>query len=641
MDEQITLIGETDFRNQKRRFGIKPGDRQRHVYVVGKTGTGKTTLLENMAKQDIQSGRGLAIVDPHGEFAEKMIDFVPSSRVNDVIYFNPADTEFPMAFNVMEKVDAEHRHLVASGLVGVFKKIWAESWGPRLEYVLRNAVLALLEYPGSTLLGIMRLLVDKEYRAKVMEKVKDPVVKSFWVDEFSKYKGNFEVEAISPIQNKVGQFLTNPMIRNIVGQTKSTIDLRKAMDEGKILIMNLSKGLIGEDASALLGAMMITKLQLAAMSRVDTPESERREFYLYVDEFQNFATDSFANILSEARKYRLCLTLAHQYIGQLITDSSTRVKDAVFGNVGTMIVFRVGAEDAEFLEKEFSPEFMAPDLVGLGFAQIYLKLMIDGFSSRPFSALTLPPIVREDKSSREKIVKVSRERYGGLSRQEVEEKIARWSGVIEEGGGQSEGSLGARGDGRSYGPVSRDGQSASRGDQSYGSDQSRVFAPRSQERALVKPVGPVYVDKCDECGKTVELNFKPDGVRPVYCKDCLIKVRAQAPSFQPRPKTESPRKMVSEPLVRETGPAISLREATGRRMPASKPMEKKQRRGPDLSELRSALSEVMGQNVVPEKEAKPAAAPPMSKVLLQTPPIPQATADEVKELKPGEEVDLK
>ncbi len=635
-NQPITLLGETDFRNQKRRFGIKPGDRQRHVYVVGKTGTGKTTLLENMAKQDIQSGKGVAIVDPHGEFAEKMIDFVPSSRINDVIYFNPVDTEFPIAFNVMEKVDAEHRHLVASGLVGVFKKIWAESWGPRLEYVLRNAVLALLEYPGSTLLGIMRLLVDKEYRARVMEKVKDPVVKSFWVDEFSKYKGNFEVEAISPIQNKVGQFLTNPMIRNIVGQTKSTIDLRKAMDEGKILIMNLSKGLIGEDASALLGAMMITKLQLAAMSRVDMPEAERRDFYLYVDEFQNFATDSFANILSEARKYRLCLTLAHQYIGQLITDSSTRVKDAVFGNVGTMIVFRVGAEDAEFLEKEFSPEFMAPDLVGLGFAQIYLKLMIDGFSSRPFSATTLPPISREEKSSREKIAKVSRERYGGLSRDEVEEKIARWSGMLEEGDGQREASRfqGARGGGereRHFAP-----QSPPRG------ERSESFSSPRESRAPEKVLGPVYIDKCYECGKKVELNFKPDGVRPVYCKDCLIKVRAQAPTGQLKQRMEVPKKIISEPIVKESGPAISLSQATGRQMPpaskpqAPRPMEKKQRRGPDLSELRSALSEVVGANSTPEKEIKPA----VLKTSPSIPASPQGAADEVKELKPGETAEL-
>ncbi len=646
MSESITLIGETDFRNQKRRFGIKELDRQRHVYVIGKTGTGKTTLLENMAKQDIQAGRGLAIVDPHGEFAEKMIDFVPSSRVNDVIYFNPADLDFPIAFNVMEKVDLEHRHLVASGLVGVFKKIWAESWGPRLEYVLRNAVLALLEYPGSTLLGIMRLLVDKEYRAKVMEKVKDPVVKSFWVDEFSKYKGNFEVEAISPIQNKVGQFLSNPMIRNIVGQTKSTIDPRKAMDEGKIIILNLSKGLIGEDASALLGAMMITKLQLAAMSRVDTPEHQRKEFYLYVDEFQNFATDSFANILSEARKYRLGLILAHQYIGQLITDTGTKVKDAVFGNVGTMIVFRVSAEDAEFLEKEFSPEFMAPDLVGLGFAQVYLKLMIDGFSSRPFSATTLPPIVREEKSCREKIIKVSRERYGGLSRQEVEEKIARWSGVIGEEEGQSSGA-------RSNMSERPQGQFLPR------ESSALPPRPRGQERAPEKPLGPVYIDKCYECGKTVELNFKPDGVRPIYCKDCLIKVRQQSPVNQPAKKTDVPKKIISgparqsfaagvagEPVVRETGPTISLSQATGRQIPPassqeiSRPAERRQRRGPVLQELRDALSEVVGPTV-PRDEAVP---PIQSNKALSepAPPAPQAAAapDEARDLKPGETAEL-
>ena len=636
--EPITIIAETDFRNQKRRFGIKNGDRQRHVYVVGKTGTGKTTLLENMAKQDIQQGRGLAIVDPHGEFAEKMIDFVPSSRINDVIYFNPADIDFPIAFNVMEQVDAEHRHLVASGLVGVFKKIWAESWGPRLEYVLRNAVLALLEYPGATLLGIMRLLVDKEYRAKVMEKVKDPVVKSFWVDEFSKYKGNFEVEAISPIQNKVGQFLTNPLIRNIVGQTKSTIDPRKAMDEGKIMILNLSKGLIGEDASALLGAMMITKIQLAAMSRVNIQENERKEFYLYVDEFQNFATDSFANILSEARKYRLGLILAHQYIGQLISDSSTRVKDAVFGNVGTMIVFRVGAEDAEFLEKEFSPEFMATDLVGLGFAQIYLKLMIDGFASRPFSAITLPPIQREEKSHREKIIKVSRERYSGLSRQEVEEKIARWSGFVEE---EDEGSATGK---------------------KYSLPQSQN---RSPERNPKQPAGPVYVDKCSECGKKVELNFKPDGIRPVYCKDCLIKIRSQ--SLPPQPKMEalkkiareparqrfsapqsfSKRNVADEPVIRESGPTISLSQATGRPAPdvvsalSAKDLlqspvgtagqkvgqfrqrnDKKQRPELNLEDLRSAL-----KDVVRSDDQKVSANQPLK-------------SEEIKDLKPGEEAEI-
>ncbi len=602
-NDVINIIGEIDFRNEKKRFGIKSKDRQRHLYVVGKTGTGKTTLLENMAIQDIRGGKGIAIVDPHGEFAEKMIDFVPSSRVNDVIYFNPADLDFPIAFNVMEKVDAEYRHLVASGLVGVFKKIWAESWGPRLEYVLRNAVLALLEYPGSTLLGIMRLLVDKEYRARVMEKVKDPVVKSFWVDEFSKYKGNFEVEAISPIQNKVGQFLTNPLIRNIVGQTKSTIDPRKAMDEGKILILNLSKGLIGEDASALLGAMMITKIQLAAMSRVNMPENERRDFYLYVDEFQNFATDSFANILSEARKYHLNLILAHQYIGQLITDSSSRVKDAVFGNVGTMIAFRVGAEDAEFLEKEFNPEFSANDLVSLGFAQVYLKLMIDGFASRPFSAVTLPPIPKDEKSSREKIVKVSRERYSGLSRKEVEEKIARWSGVME-----AEDDNGRR----RPAPFSPGGP---------GSRQpAGQFPPRGPVQAA--PSKPIYIDKCYECGKKVEINFKPDGVRPIYCKDCLVKVRAQLP------KPSQPQKILSQPVVRETGPTISLSEATRRApQPEVKMVNKRQRKEPDLQALRNVLNEV-----VPAEKTGPR---PVEAPVRSAEPV-----EEIKDLPPGQSVEL-
>lgn len=421
--DDIVYIGETNFRNQKRRFGIKSDDRRRHVYVIGKTGMGKTTLLENLAAQDIQAGRGVAIVDPHGEFAEKMLSFIPSSRVNDTIYFNPADLNWPIALNVVEKVAVEHRHLIASGLVGVFKKIWADSWGPRLEYVLRNAILALLEYPDSTLLGIMRILADKTYRKKVVQNIRDPVVRSFWIEEFSKYPDRFQAEAVAPIQNKVGQFLTSPLIRNIVGQTKSSINMREVMDEGKILIMNLSKGRIGEDNSALLGAMMITRLQLAAMARIDIPEEERRDFYLYVDEFQNFATESFANILSEARKYRLNLTLAHQYITQL----EEPVRDSVFGNVGTIISFRVGAEDAEFLEKEFSPEFSAHDLVNLSKYNIYLKLMIDGVASRPFSAVSLPPVLPPAENKTEQVINVTRHRYS-TPRERVEEKIRRWSG---------------------------------------------------------------------------------------------------------------------------------------------------------------------------------------------------------------------
>jgi len=301
-ENEVISFGLTNYRNLRRRFGIKTPDRRSHMYLIGKTGVGKSTLLENTIYQDIQMGHGLAIVDPHGDLAQKALDFIPSWRVNDVVYFNPADIDFPIAFNILESVDSTHRHFVASGLIAVFKKIWADSWGPRLEYVLRNAILALLEYPGSTLLGIMRILVDKEFRKKVVSRISDPIVRSFWVEEYSKYPDRFQAEAIAPIQNKVGQFLSMNLVRNIVGQVKSKIDIRDIMDNRKILIMNLAKGRIGEDASGLMGAMMITKLQMAAMSRVDMPELEREDFYLYVDEFQNFATESFANILSEARK---------------------------------------------------------------------------------------------------------------------------------------------------------------------------------------------------------------------------------------------------------------------------------------------------------------------------------------------------
>ncbi len=425
-EEQISLLGKTDFRGKETVFGIKTDDRRRHVYIIGKTGMGKTTLLENMVISDIKNGNGLCVVDPHGEFAEKMLNYVPSERINDVIYFDPGDVDYPIAFNVMENVDPQYKHLVASGLVGVFKKIWADSWGPRLEYVLRNTILALLDYPGSTLLGTMRMLVDKEYRKKVIVSIVDPVVKQFWVEEFSKYPDRFMAEAIAPIQNKVGQFLSISLIRNIVGQTKSTLNMREIMDNKKILLLNLAKGKVGEDAAALFGAMMITKLQLAAMSRVDISEEKRSDFYLYVDEFQNFATDSFADILSEARKYRLDLIMAHQYIDQL----SEKVKFAVFGNVGTIINFRIGAADSEFIAKEYEPIFEENDLVNLTKFHIYLKLMIDGVASQPFSAITLAPTWAEE-GHKEKIISVSRERYS-TERSIVEEKIAKWSGIMEE-----------------------------------------------------------------------------------------------------------------------------------------------------------------------------------------------------------------
>lgn len=422
-DDDITLFAKTNYRGVERRFGIKRTDRRRHMYVIGKTGMGKSTLLENMIIQDIQNGNGLAVVDPHGDLVEKVLHYIPANRINDVVYFNPSDIDNPIAFNILEHVDAQYKHLVSNGLVGVFKKIWADSWGPRLEYILINTILALLEYPGATLLGVTRMLVDDKYRKRIVKNISDPVVRSFWIDEYNNYTEKFRNEAIAPIQNKVGQFLSSSLIRNIVGQARSTIYMREIMDSRKILLMNLSKGRIGEENASLLGAMMITKLQLAAMSRVDIPEPERKDFYLYVDEFQNFATESFAGILSEARKYRLNLTMAHQYIEQL----SDEVKAAVFGNVGTMTSFRVGATDAEELEKEFAPVFTQEDIVTLPAYHIYLRLMIDGVASDPFSATTLSPLEGET-NNKDKVIRVSRERYG-KDRLQVEEKILRWSGM--------------------------------------------------------------------------------------------------------------------------------------------------------------------------------------------------------------------
>lgn len=427
--KEITLIGETDYRNQKRRFGIKLDDRRRHVYIIGKTGVGKTTLLENMAISDIQAGRGLGVVDPHGEFAEKLLDYIPEDRLEDVIYFDPSDTEQPIGFNPLEQVSGDERHLIASGMMGVFKKIWPDVWSTRMEYILNNTLLALLESPGATLLGVLRMFSDNNYRKEIVDNLEDPVVKHFWAEEFAKYTQRLQIEAVAAIQNKVGQFVTNPLVRNILGQRKSLIDMKKIMDEGKILIVNVSKGKIGEDNMALIGAMVITKLQLAAMTRAKESNKDYKDFFLYVDEFQNFATDSFATILSEARKYRLSLTLAHQYINQLVVDGNTRVRDAIFGNVGTIVSFRVGASDAEFLEKEFEPEYTANDLVNLSKYHIYIRLMIDGIASAPFSAATLPPqYLPSESSPKETIVEFTRRKYG-TPKEYVEKKISEeWIG---------------------------------------------------------------------------------------------------------------------------------------------------------------------------------------------------------------------
>lgn len=423
-DNKVTYFGLTDSRNQRVKFGIKRKDRSRHTYVIGKTGMGKSTLLENMAVQDIQNGEGLAFIDPHGKTAELLLDYVPPERMKDVLYFAPFDMEYPISFNVMEDVGPDKRHLVVNGLMSTFEKIWVDAWSARMAYILNNTLLALLEYPGSTLLSVNRMLSDKDYRKKVVDNVTDPSVKSFWVDEFAKYTDRFAAEATPAIQNKIGQFTSNPLVRNLIGQPKSTFDIRQFMDEKKILIINLSKGRVGEGNANLIGSMLITKIYLAAMSRADVAESKLKtlpNFYLYVDEFQSFANKSFADILSEARKYKLNLTIAHQYIEQMEDE----VRAAVFGNVGTMISFRVGAYDAEVLEKEFAPYFVAEDIVNLGMYQTYLKLMIDGVSSQPFSAVTMPPIPLPEKNYKDQIIEASRQQFA-RPRAEVEEDIRNW-----------------------------------------------------------------------------------------------------------------------------------------------------------------------------------------------------------------------
>jgi hypothetical protein len=408
--ERVTYFAATDSRGKHIPFGIKAKDRDRHMYVIGKTGMGKSTLLENMAIQDLRNGEGFAFIDPHGGTAERLLDYIPENRIKDVVYFAPFDLEHPIAFNVMEDVGYDKRHLVVSGLMSTFKKIWEDAWSARMEYILTNTLLALLEYPGATLLGVNRMYTDKEYRKKVIDNVKDPVVKDFWTKEFANYGDRYTQEATPAIQNKVGQFTGNPLIRNIIGQPKSSFDIREMMDQKKILIINLSKGLVGETNMRLLGSMLTTRLFLAAMSRANLPAGELAKlphFYFYVDEFQNFANETFAEILSESRKYKLNLVIAHQYIEQMEEE----VRDAVFGNVGTTVAFRVGPFDAEVLETIFMPKFLKEDIVSLDRRQVYMSLMIDGVGSAPFSAVTIPPIEAPPASYREQVVASSRAQF--------------------------------------------------------------------------------------------------------------------------------------------------------------------------------------------------------------------------------------
>jgi len=479
INKELTYLGLSTYRDKNHLFGIKRKDRRQHVYVLGKSGTGKSVLLFNMIIQNIFNGDGVCVVDPHGELVESVLSAIPPHRLKDVIYFNPADADYHVGFNVLELIDTKYKHLVASGLMGIFTKIWANAWSARMEYILNNAILALLDTPDTTLLGIPRMLVDKDYRQKIISNLKDPVIKAFWVHEYEAWQDKFRNEAIAPIQNKVGQFLSTSIIRNVVGQSKSTINVFDIMNEGKIFLVNVSKGRIGEDNSSLLGGMIITKIQLAAMERVRIAEAERKDFYLYVDEFQNFVTDAFAGILSEARKYRLNLTIAHQYTAQLVSEKNATVRDAVFGNVGTMIVFRVGADDAEFLEKEFDPEFTPQDIVNLPNYKVYMKLMIDGVTSRPFSAKTLPSLVQaHNKKIEEQVINSSRDLYC-RPKAVVEREINDWSGM------------------------------------SLGNDNETSSSHLEKFPAI-----------CSSCKKETTVPFKPELGRSVYCKECVAKIKS-------------------------------------------------------------------------------------------------------------------
>jgi hypothetical protein len=419
------VIGE---RNELRRqvpFGLSPADRRQHLYIIGKSGTGKTTLLRNLIIQDIYAGRAVGVIDPHGDLAEEILAHMPSHRAEDVVYFDPSDSEYCISFNPIFNVPPDKRHLVCSGIVAAFRDLFPAFWGPRMEYIFSAAVAAVLECQNVSLLSVQRMLSDAAYRNWIVKQVKDPMVRSFWEDEFENYDKKFLSEAVAPIQNKLGQVLLSPHLRNIFGQVKGRIDARFMMDNGRIFIANLSKGKLGADKSNLVGALLVSHFQIAAMSRADLPEDARHDFNLYIDEFHSFGSDSFAAILSEARKYRLSLTLAHQYLSQV----SPRVLDAIIGNVGSVVAFRVGHHDAETLQKALGGGFRAEDFTSLNNREVYAKLLAYGKDIPPFQGVVPPPLgTRFCRGST--IVRRSRERYSRL-RVSVEAKISKWLGLSQ------------------------------------------------------------------------------------------------------------------------------------------------------------------------------------------------------------------
>ena len=419
-DDTFIHLGERAGWGKTEPFGLGAADRRHHLYVIGKTGSGKTTLLRNMILQHLVHGDGVGLIDPHGDLAEDLLHHLPPWRADHLVYFNPGDLDFPIGLNLLANVPRDERHLVASGIISAFKSLWRDSWGPRLEYILYNALAALLECPNTSLLGVNRLLTDDRYRAWVVRQVEDPFIRAFWAEEFASYDARFVREAIAPIQNKVGQFLLNPVIRNILGQVQCRVSFPFLMDTRRLFIANLSKGRIGHDKANLLGSLLVTQFQLAAMARATQAENERQDFYLFIDEFQNFTTDAFAAMLAEARKYRLCLTLSHQYLDQLTLP----IRQAVFGNVGSLVAFGVGGADAELLAREYGDTHIPRQFVDLQRFEVLVKLMQEGRAGEPFAGTTAAPLQnRIGRSSR--LVQHSRTRFA-TPRDLVERKLDRW-----------------------------------------------------------------------------------------------------------------------------------------------------------------------------------------------------------------------
>ena len=639
--EKITFFAKTDARGQEVPFGIKAKDRQRHMYVVGKTGMGKSTLLENMAAQDIQNGEGVAFIDPHGSAAETLLEYVPEHRVKDVVYFAPFDINNPVSFNVMEDVGPDKRHLVVSGLMSTFKKIWVDAWSARMEYILTNALLVLIEYPDTTLLSVNRLFIDKQFRKQVVEHCQDPAVKSFWTEEFANYTDRFAAEALPAIQNKIGQFTGNPLIRNIIGQPKSSFDIREIMDEKKILIMNLSKGLIGETNANLLGSMLTTRIYLAAMSRANLPVEQMRQmpnFYFYVDEFQSFANATFANILSEARKYHLNLIIAHQYIAQMEEE----VRDAVFGNVGTTVSFRVGPFDGEVLETVFAPRFEATDLVNLGFAQIYLTLMIDGIGSQPFSAVTLPPVALPAVSCREMVIDSSRQLFAN-DRASVEKVVDELHAPKkpEPSGGNKSNQQSSGGFQKPDAGKRNPNYKGNRPQNAAANTASPAQQP-AQKPVENRPQKPAFQEKSSEdlraiLGKMTAKNQPPKSA-PQTQEQSKEQPQKEKPeqSQTAQPKNEKQPRQPNQPQNNKqqssstSAPKQSAQPKPAAQRPDSRPSEQK----PPVSDLKSALADVLKQAeqaqkttpTEPTPQPQPQPQPQAQPAPKSQPPQPQPKA---------------